>query len=89
MTRVRLVVGIIVMGVAVPVALFLLLDLHSLSQLLTIAAMTFFSWGVADLASTLLGLPRLKNRTPGRAFREDMERRAAAPEERGSSIPDE
>jgi len=73
---IRLVVGIIVMGVAVPVTLFLLLRLHTISNLLTIAAVTFLSWGVADLISTILEKPRLKDRSPGRAIREDWERRS-------------
>jgi hypothetical protein len=73
---IRLVVGIIVMGVAVPVILFLLLDLHSITQLLAIAAVTFLSWGVADVLSTILERPRLKDRSPGRAIREDWERRS-------------
>ena len=76
MTGLRLVVGVIVMGLAVPLTLFFLLDLHSLSGFFTIAAVTFFSWGVADLLATVLGRPRLENRSPGRALREDLERRA-------------
>ena len=64
------------MGVAVPVTLFLLLGLQSISQLLTIAATTFLSWGVADLLATILGRPRLQDRSPGKAIREDLERRA-------------
>lgn len=64
------------MGAAVPVILFLLLGLHSFSQLLTIAATTFLSWGVADLLATILGRPRLSGRSPGKAFKEDWERRA-------------
>ena len=75
MSGIRLVVGVIVMGVAVPVTLFLLLDLHSLSQLLTIAAVTFLSWGFGDLLASILAKPRLKDRSPGRAIREDWERR--------------
>ena len=63
------------MGVAVPVTLFLLLHLHSLSQLLTIAAVTFLSWGFGDLLASILEKPRLKDRSPGRALREDWERR--------------
>ena len=76
MSGIRLVVGIIVMGVAVPVTLFLLLRLHTISQFLTIVAVTFLSWGVADLISTILEKPRLKDRSPGRAIREDWERRS-------------
>lgn len=64
------------MGIAVPLILFLLLGLSTLAQLLTIAATTFLSWGVADLLSTILEKPRLSNRSPGRAIREDLERRA-------------
>lgn len=76
MSGVRLVVGIIVMGIAVPVILFVLLGLHSVAQLLTVAAVTMFSWGVADLLASILEKPRLQGRSPGRAFREDMDRRS-------------
>lgn len=76
MTGRRLLIGVIVMGVAIPITLFLLLDLHSLSQLFTIAVTTFLSWGVADLLATILEKPRLQGRTPGRAFKEDWERRS-------------
>jgi hypothetical protein len=71
----RLVVGVIVMGIIVPIVLFLLLHLSTVSQLLTIAASTFLSWGVADLFSTLVERPRLQGRSPGKALREDWERR--------------
>ena len=75
MSGIRLVVGAILMGVAVPVTLFLLLGLHNVPQLLTIAAVTFLSWGFGDLLSSILEKPRLKDRSPGRAIREDWERR--------------
>ena len=64
------------MAVAVPVTLFMLLRLHTLSQLFTIAAVTFVSWGVADLLASILERPRLKGRSPGAALKEDMERRS-------------
>ncbi len=76
MTRVRLVIGIIVMGTAVPVTIFLLLNLSTYSQLLTIAATTFIAWGVADLLATILEKPRLRDRSPGKALKEDWERRS-------------
>ncbi len=76
MSGIRLVIGIIVMGIAVPVTLFLLLHLHTLSQLLTIAAVTFLAWGFGDLVSSIMERPRLKDRSPGRALREDWERRS-------------
>lgn len=72
----RLLFGAIVMGIAVPVTLFLLLGLHSWTQLFTIAATTFLSWGVADLLATILEKPRLHGRSPGKAFKEDWERRS-------------
>lgn len=71
----RLVVGIIVMGVALPLTLFFLLKLETLQQFLTIAATTFATWGVADLLASILEKPRLRDRTPGHALREDLERR--------------
>jgi hypothetical protein len=72
----RLAVGIFTMGVIVPITLFFLLDLQTPAQFLTVAATTFLTWGVADLLATILEKPRLKDRSPGQAFREDWERRA-------------
>jgi len=71
----RLLVGIIVMGIAVPLTIFFLLGLKTVPQLLTIAAITFLAWGVADLFASVLEKPRLKDRSPGKALREDLERR--------------
>ena len=76
MSGIRLVIGIIVMGIAVPVTIFLLLHLNTLSELLTIAAVTFLSWGFGDLVASIMERPRLKDRSPGRALREDWERRS-------------
>jgi hypothetical protein len=75
-SRIRLVVGVIVMGIAVPVIIFLLLDLQTPGQFFTIAASTFLSWGVADLLATILEKPRLRGRSPGQALREDWDRRS-------------
>jgi len=71
----RLLIGAIVMGVALPLALFLLLGLQTPSQLFTIAASTFLVWGVVDLLASILERPRLNNRSPGAAIREDWDRR--------------
>jgi hypothetical protein len=71
----RLIVGMIVMGIAVPATIFFLIGLHTPSQLFAITATTFLAWGLADLLSTLLERPRLKNRSPGMALKEDLERR--------------
>ena len=76
MSGVRLVVGVIVMGIAIPVTLFFLLRLQTFSQLFTIAATTFLAWGMSDLLSTILERPRLKDRSPGRAIKEDWDRRS-------------
>lgn len=76
MTGIRFIVGVIVMGVAVPATLFFLLRLHTLADFFTIAATTFVTWGVADLLSSILERPRLQNRSPGKAIREDWERRS-------------
>lgn len=76
MSGIRLLIGAIVMGIAIPIALFLLLGLQSLSQLFTIAATTFLAWGIADLLATILEKPRLQGRSPGKALKEDWERRA-------------
>jgi len=71
----RLIIGIVVMGVAVPLVIFFLLELKTPTQLLAIAATTFLAWGVADLFASILEKPRLKDRSPGKAIREDLQRR--------------
>jgi len=71
----RLIVGIVVMGIAVPATIFFLLGLHTPSQFLTVAATTFLAWGLADLLASILERPRLRNRSPGMAIKEDLERR--------------
>ena len=76
MSGIRLVVGVIVMGIVVPIMLFLLLGLSTFSQIFTIAAVTFLAWGAADLLASILERPRLKDRSPGEAFRQDWERRS-------------
>ncbi len=63
------------MGVIVPITLFMLLHL-TISELFTVFATTFLAWGVADLLSTILEKPRLSDRSPGKALREDLERRS-------------
>ncbi|HEX7150060.1 MAG TPA: hypothetical protein VF618_01135 [Thermoanaerobaculia bacterium] len=76
MSGVRLIIGIVVMGVALPLTLFFLLGLSTLSQFFTIAASTFLTWGLADLIASILEKPRLSDRSPGKAFREDWNRRS-------------
>jgi hypothetical protein len=73
----RLIVGIIVMGIAVPATIFFLLGLHTPSEFFTIAATTFLAWGLADLLASILERPRLENRSPGMAIKEDLERRSS------------
>jgi hypothetical protein len=63
------------MGIAVPATIFFLLGLHTSSQFFTIAATTFLAWGLADLLASILERPRLENRSPGMAIKEDLERR--------------
>ncbi|HEX9164053.1 MAG TPA: hypothetical protein VF980_20285 [Thermoanaerobaculia bacterium] len=77
MSGIRFVIGVIIMGVIVPVTLFLLLDLQNPMQLFTLAATTFLAWGVGDLLATILEKPRLRDRSPGHALREDLERRSS------------
>ena len=71
----RLIVGTIVMGIAVPATIFFLLGLHTPSQFFAVAATTFLAWGLADLLASILERPRLENRSPGMAIKEDLERR--------------
>lgn len=65
------------MGVIVPVTLFLLLGLQTPAQLFTLAATCFLAWGVGDLLALILERRRLENRSPGQAWREDIERRSS------------
>ena len=75
MSAIRLIVGVIIMGIIVPTILFFLLGLQTVGELFTVAATSFLSWGVVDLLALLLEKPRLRDRSPGHAIREDWERR--------------
>ena len=75
-SRIRLIVRVIVMGLAVPATLFFLLRLETISQFLTVATVTFLTWGVADLLAAILEKPRLQDRSPGDAIRQDWDRRS-------------
>ncbi|HEV7922795.1 MAG TPA: hypothetical protein VGR02_18570 [Thermoanaerobaculia bacterium] len=75
MSGLRLAVGFIVMGLAVPLAIFFLLHLETPAHFFTVAATTFLSWGVADLLATILERPRLRDRSPARALEEEVERK--------------
>jgi hypothetical protein len=70
MRGVRLFIGFITMGIAVPAILFFLLGLGSFGELFATSATCFLAWGLADLAARILERPRLENRTPGRVFRD-------------------
>ena len=74
MTGKRLVVGAIVMGVIVPLVLFFLLGLQTFSQLFTIAATTFLTWGVADLLASILERPQGEKKRSAREAIEEWER---------------
>ena len=75
LSGIRLLIGGIIMGVIVPITLFVLLRL-TVTEFFTVFATTFLAWGTADLLSTILEKPRLRDRSPGKALREDLERRA-------------
>lgn len=70
MTGKRLLIGAVVMGVIVPLVLFFLLHLETLSQLFTIAATTFLTWGAADFLATILERPRVENITSREALQQ-------------------
>jgi hypothetical protein len=76
MSGLRLVVGVVVMGLILPVVLYLLLGLKEVSQLLTIAASTLLTWGVVDLLAGVLDRPRLKGRSPSQALKHDWQNRS-------------
>lgn len=64
------------MAIGVPITLFMLLRLNTFSNLFTIAAVSFIAWGVADLLASILERPRLKDRSPRNALRDDLEQRS-------------
>jgi hypothetical protein len=66
----RLLIGAVVMGILVPLILFFVLPLETLSQFFTASAVTFLAWCVADFAATILSRKRLDHRSPGSAIRE-------------------
>ena len=66
----RLLIGLVLMGLFVPGALFILLPLHSAGQFFAVSATCFLCWGVADFLANILARPRIENYTPGRALRE-------------------
>ena len=68
--------GVIVMGIVVPITLYFLLPLKTFSQAFAVAAVTFTCWGIADLIARILERPRLKGRSAAQALREDWERRS-------------
>lgn len=86
MTGPKLVAGVVVMGVAVPLLLFYLLGLQTISQLLTVSAVTFFAWGVADLTAEILIRPRLRDRNPRGAI-EDWEKQRENGKDEGEKTP--
>jgi hypothetical protein len=77
LSGVRLVIGVIIMGIILPVVLFFLLGLSTLSQLLTAAAASLLAWGAGDLLAGIMERPRLRGRSAREAIRDDLERRHA------------
>ena len=69
----KLVVGVIAMGVCVPLIVGYFLQLHTVAQFFTVAATCVIGWAIADITATILARPRLQNRSPGDAIR-DWER---------------
>lgn len=77
MSGIRLGIGVVVMGILLPVMLFVLLDLSNPNQLFILSASLLLTWGVIDVLSGILERPRLKGRSPQQALKEDWERRSA------------
>lgn len=69
----KLVVGVVVMGVFVPLIVGYFLELHSIGQFFTVAVTGIIGWAISDLTGTILARPRLQNRSPSDAIR-DWER---------------
>jgi len=74
----KLAVGVIVMGVCVPLIVGYFLQLHTIAQFFTVAATCVLGWAITDITATILARPRLQNRSPGDAIR-DWERSEGTP----------
>ena len=66
----RLAVGIVVMGIVVPLSLWILLHLQSIGSVLIVAATCICGWAVAEVMASILERPRLKGSSPAAAIRE-------------------
>lgn len=81
MSGLKLAVGVLIMGLFVPLILGYFLELHTMGQFFTVAGTCIIGWAISDLTGTILARPRLQNRSPSDAIR-DWERND------GSSAPD-
>jgi hypothetical protein len=79
MSGVRLLTGVIVMAVVVPLVLAYLLSVHTITDLLAIVATCLVGWGVADLVANILSRPRLRDRSPAKAIRQWEQQKRETP----------
>lgn len=63
MTGRRLAIAVVVMGLGVPVVLFIILDLRDLSDAFVVSATCLFAWAVVHLLGEILTLPRMRGRS--------------------------
>jgi len=89
MTGPRLIVGVIVMGVFLPLILFFLLDLRTLTEMFILSMSCFLTWGVADLVTSIISRPRLLDRSPSDALKSlDLTEKQARQREREGGTGD-
>jgi len=92
MTGVRLLIGLIVMGVFLPLILLFLLDLRTLDEFVILSVSCFMTWGVADLVANILSRSRLEDRSPSGALKsldltEKQARQRMEEDDRPDSMP--
>lgn len=70
MTGVRLWIGFLTMGIAVPLVVLFFLRNLTLSGYATVAIPAFFGWCIADFVANILSRPKIANRKPSDVIRE-------------------
>lgn len=70
MTGARLIIGLVTMGIAVPLVTLFFIQTYSLGAWLAVAIPSFFGWCIAEFMANVLARPRLDDCSPGKAIRD-------------------
>ena len=69
-TGARLIIGLVTMGIAVPLVTLFFIEAYSFGSWLAVAIPSFFGWCLAEFTANVLARPRLDDCSPGKAIRE-------------------